>query len=112
MCELTSLVVCLKPSLTSFLDQLSYFLHLSEELPSQMCCLLWLSNVDNRKERDKLPTMNVTDGLLMKLTLPSGNDLANKWATLASLETIHYQHPGHINTKSSTAHICGGTEIS
>ena len=56
--------------------------------------------------------MNVTDGLLMKLTLPSGNDLANKWATFASLETIHYQHPGHINTKSSTAHICGGTEIS
>ena len=55
--------------------------------------------------------MNVTDGLLMKLTLPSGNDLANKWATLASLETIHYQHPRHINAKSSTAHICGGTEI-
>ena len=45
--------------------------------------------------------MIVTDGLLMKLTIPSGNDLTNKWATLASLETIHYQHPGHINRESS-----------
>ena len=45
--------------------------------------------------------MIVTDGLLMKITLPSGNDLTNKWATFAGLETIHYQHPGHINRESS-----------
>ena len=45
--------------------------------------------------------MIVTDGLLMKITLPSGNDLTNKWATFAGLETIHYQHPGHINREST-----------
>ena len=55
--------------------------------------------------------MNVTDGLLMKITLPSGNDLTNKWATFAGLETIHYQHPGHINTKSSTARFVVGQKF-